>query len=63
MQLQEINQTTKEGQYLMMAIAALTVSPEISLNSKICNGKSMTPDDVLAELDTTVKKVFNERSN
>jgi hypothetical protein len=57
--INEINIETKEGKYLLMALAALTVSEKISLNGVIRNGMKMTPDEVLIEVGKAADKSFN----
>lgn len=49
---------TREGRYLLMAIAALTTSNQITLNGRDYNGTQMAPDGVLRELTEIVNRVY-----
>lgn len=60
MKLNEIDTTTEQGRFFMMALAALTVSPNIHINGKELDGRQMTPDQMLNEIEEVSNKVFKE---
>lgn len=60
--INEINDKTIEGKYLMMALAALTCSPEVHINGKIVRGSATEPDVMLKEVGEVVSKVYNENN-
>lgn len=63
MNLYDIDTDTEEGKLLIAAIAALTVSKEISLNGKEYNGRRLTPYQVLRKLKAVVKIIFPDIQN
>lgn len=62
MNISEINTSTKEGKLLMMALAALTVSPSICVNGQQLDGTKMTPDEMLSEISKTADLVYNDQN-
>jgi hypothetical protein len=58
--IKEINTETKEGKYLLMALASLTVSPKVHVGGKTIDGRKTTPDDMLQMVGIVVDKVYNE---
>lgn len=56
--IKEIDTTTKEGKHLLIALAALTVSPQINIGGTERNGRLMEPDDVLQEISKVVDEVY-----
>lgn len=62
MNINEINTSTKEGKLLMMALAALTVSPSICINGHELDGRKMTPDEMLTEISKTADLVYNDQT-
>lgn len=62
MNINEINTETKEGKLLMMALAALTVSPSICINGQELDGRKMTPDEMLSEISKTADLVYTEQN-
>lgn len=60
MKIEEVNTGTREGKLLLMAVAALTVSPEICLNGKKRKGIKMTPDEVLSEIEKVAQGIYED---
>lgn len=58
MELNKINDKTPEGRLLLMAVAALTVSPAISVNGKELDGRQITPMDMLDRLNEVAREVY-----
>lgn len=58
MEINEINTETKEGKLLLMAVAALTCSPEVHVNGKVFNGRKTTPFEMLDEINEVAEEVF-----
>lgn len=59
MTLREIDRKTPEGRLLWAALLVLTTSPGLTIDGRAVNGCSMTPDDVMHELDEVA--TFNEK--
>jgi hypothetical protein len=60
MDIKEINSKTKEGRLLMMALAALTVSPQVEVDAELLDGRHITPNDMLDRINNVVKKVYKD---
>lgn len=58
MELNEINDKTMEGRLLMMAVAALTVSPEVHINGEILDGRKVTPMEMLDHVKAVADEVY-----
>lgn len=61
MQLNEINDKTMEGRLLMMALAALTVSPQIQVDGESLDGRQSTPDAMLNRIKNVADKVYADQ--
>lgn len=61
MELNQINDKTPEGRLLLMALAAISVSPEVQIGDSILNGTKFTPDDILARVQKVADDVYADR--
>lgn len=61
MQLNQINDKTMEGRLLMMALAALTVSPQIQVDGESLDGRQSTPDAMLNRIKNVADKVYADQ--
>jgi|SRR6185312_6477137 len=48
--LSDVNTNTKEGRYLMAALAILTTQPKLKLFGEERSGEQMTPDEMLGQV-------------
>jgi hypothetical protein len=62
MELKDINRNSTEGQLLIIAISALTVSPKIMLDGKEFNGRELSPTQVIDLLEITAGEVFSHET-
>lgn len=58
MDIKQINVNTQEGRLLMMALAALTVSPAVIVNGNEIDGRKTTPDEMLAHVKAVTDHVY-----
>jgi hypothetical protein len=61
MELNEINDKTKEGRLLMMAVAALTVSPSVKVGGEEFDGRKTTPMDMLDRIKAVADDVYKDQ--
>lgn len=61
MELNQVNDKTPEGRLLMMALAALSVSPEIQIGDSILKGTMFTPMNLLARLEKVAEEVYKDQ--
>lgn len=54
----EIDTNSKEGRYLMAAIAMLTTQPSLVIFGKKKKGTSMTPDEMIKALGGLCEKMY-----
>lgn len=61
MQLNEINDKTKEGRLLRMALAALIASPHIQVNGESLDGRQLNPDAMFDRIKNVVDRVYADQ--
>lgn len=61
MTIKDINDKTPEGRLLMMALAALTVSPQIQVDGESLDGRQSTPDAMLNRIKNVADKVYTDQ--
>lgn len=63
MEISEINTSTKEGKLLIIALAALTVSPSICINKEMYDGRTLASDEVLNKILVVSDFVYGYLNN
>lgn len=59
--ISDLNTSTLEGALLTIALNLMALSPEIRLNGKTVDGRTMTPDEILAGLIDTARAAHENR--
>lgn len=61
MELNKINNKTFEGRLLLMAVAALTVSPAVQVGKEEFDGRKTTPMDMLDRIKAVADDVYKDQ--